>query len=304
MILLKPLCFAVFLIVSFSVTYSQPPGKHWEGIAYNQNTNELAVFSGAEFKDNKMLVTDSLWLFNGKWRFVDGNNITGRWAHGLVYHDNSLYTYGGLRFNAQQQEEVLNDLYRFNNSWSKLAEGPKLSLPTLLSLKGKLFLGGQSSENRKYFEVWELVGNSFQKKSSTETGDIDGLRTLVVKNSFEVVYPSDSGLTFQNVTTGIITVVKDLPKRTKFGITYNANLDSYFLLGGLDEKENLSNDLWQIKNGRSEKLIGQDFPSPRASCSLLPTAKGFILYGGTEEGGKLSNAIWYYEEGKWIHVVY
>src|SRR5688572_24738579 len=90
---------AVSLVAGFEVAFTQPPGKHWEGVAHNERTNELAVFSGAEFKDNKMFVTDSLWLFNSKWRFVDGNNINGRWAHGLVYHGNSLYTYGGLRFN-------------------------------------------------------------------------------------------------------------------------------------------------------------------------------------------------------------
>jgi len=305
MILFKRICFAIFLAANFNVALAQPPGKHWEGVAHNQHTNELAVFSGAEFKDSKMFVTDSLWLFTSKWRFVDENTIAGRWAHGLVYHDNALYAYGGLRLNAQQREEVLNDLHRFNGSWSKVTEGPKLSLPALHSLKGKLFLSGQSLENNKNFEIWELIDNTFQKQNLVKLSvEDDVLRTLVVKNCFIVIYLSDSGFVFQNVTTGLISVVKDLPKRTKCGITYNANLDSYFLFGGLDEKRNFSNDLWQIKNGRVKKLIGQDSPSPRASCSLLPTAKGFILYGGTEEGGKLTNSMWYYEDGKWTHVDY
>ncbi len=297
----------IFLLLTASgfVAFAQPPGKHWEGVAYNESTNELAVFSGAEVKDKKWFVTDSLWLFNGKWRFVDGNVIGGRWAHGLVYHDNALYTYGGLTYNAEQQEEVVNDLVRFKDSWSKVTDGPKLSVPVLFSLRGKLILAGQPHEDIKSFEVWELTGNNFQKRSSLDLGaERHGLRTLLVKNEFVVVYPSDSGLVFQNVTSGHTTVVTDLPQRTKFGITYNTDLDSYFLFGGLDEKRNFSNDLWQIKNGRSEKLVGKNPPSPRASCSLVPTRAGFILYGGVENAGKLSNAMWRYENDRWVHVEY
>ncbi len=274
-------------------------------MAYNESSNEFAVFSGTELKDNKWFVTDSLWLFNGKWRFIDGNGIAGRWAHGLVYHDNALYAYGGLIYNAQQQEELVIDLYRFKDSWSKVTEGPKLSVPALFSLKGKLLLAGQSYEEEKIFEVWELMGDTFQKRSSVNLGiGRDGLRTLPVKNDVVVVYPSDSGIVIQNITTGNKTVVKGLPKRTKFGIIYNANLDSYFLFGGLDEKRNFINELWQIKNGLSEKLTEENPPSPRASCHLLPTTKGFILYGGAEKGGKLSNEMWRYETGKWIRTEY
>lgn len=305
MIAFKQLCLSFFLAVGCSIALSQPPGKHWEAVAHNQNTSELAVFSGTELKNNKWFVTDSLWLFNGKWRFVDGNGITGRWAHGLVYHDDALYTYGGLTYNAQQQEVVVNDLLRFKDSWSKETEGPKLSLPALFSLEGKLFLTGQPQEDMKSFEVWELVGNAFHKRSSVNLGmEMNGLRPVIVKNDFVLVYPSDTGLVFQNITSNHITVIKDLPKRTKFGITYNANLDSYFLFGGLDEKRNFSNDFWQIKNGLPTKLIVESPPSPRASLNLLPAANGFILYGGAEKGGKLSNELWHYENGKWIRIEY
>ncbi len=299
-------CFVTFfLTISYSVALPQPPGKHWEAAAYNESTNELAVFSGAELKDNKWIVTDSLWLFNGKWRFVDGNGIPGRWAHGLVYHNNAVYTYGGLINNAQGKEEVVNDLHRFKDSWSKVTDGPKLSSAALFSIKEKLFLTGQPFEDMKSFEVWELVDTTFQKRWSANLGmERDRLWTLLVKNDFIVIYPADSGVVFQNITTGHTTVVKDLPKRSKFGITYNANLDSYFLFGGLDEKRNFSNDLWQIKNGLSEKLHGGNPPSPRAANSMLPTANGFILYGGAEKGGKLSNEVWRYETGKWIQLEY
>lgn len=304
MLLLKLLCAVAFFSIH-NVALPQPPGKHWEAVAYNQNTNELAVFSGVEFKDNKMLVTDSLWLFKNNWRCIDGINITGRWAHALVYHNNLLFTYGGLRLNGQQQEEVLNDLQMFNGSWSKVAEGPKLSSPTLHSSKGKLFLAGQSVDDKRNFEVWEIVNNNFQKQSSTKPGPgSEGFRTLFVENCFVLIYPSDSGFVFQNITTGIITVVNRLPKRTKFGITYNAHLGSYFLFGGLDEQRNFSNGLWQITDGRAKELILPNCPSQRASCSLLPTAGGFILYGGSEDGGRLSNALWHYEKGKWMSAKY
>jgi hypothetical protein len=305
MILFKQLCVSFFLTTSYYVALTQPPGKHWEAAAYNETTNELAIFSGAELKDTKWFVTDSLWLFNGKWRFVDGNGITGRWAHGLVYHNNALYTYGGLINNAQGKEEVVNYLYRFKDSWSKVTDGPKLSLPTLFSLRGKLLLTGQSYEDKKSFEVWELVGTTFQKHSSTHLGiERDRLWSLLVKNDFVVVFASDSGLVFLNITNGHTTIVKDLPNRSKFGITYNSNLDSYFLFGGLDEKNNFTNELWQIKNGLSEKIHGGSPPSPRAANSMLPTANGFILYGGAENGGKLSNEVWRYETGKWIQGKY
>lgn len=305
MILSRKFCFSCFLVTSCLFAFTQPPGKHWEGVAYNELTKELAVFSGAEVRDKNWFVTDSLWLFNGKWRFVDGNDITGRWAHGLAYHDNALYTYGGLTYNAHQQEEVVYDLHRFKDSWSKVTEGPKLSIPALFTLDGKLFLAGQSYEDMKNFEVWELKGNTFQKLVSANLGfEIQGLRTLLVKNEFVVIYPSDSGLVLQNISTGQKIVVKDLPNRTKFGITYNANLDSYFLFGGLDEKRNFSSDFWRIKNGLLEKIIDGGAPSPRASCNLVPTTNGFILYGGVETGGKLSNAMWRYEFGKWIQMNY
>jgi hypothetical protein len=303
MTLFKQLCVFFFLTTSYSVALTQPPGKHWEAAAYNESTNELAVFSGAELKDSKWLVTDSLWLFNGKWRFVDGNDITGRWAHGLVYHNNALYTYGGLINNAQGKEEVVNDLRLFKDSWSKVTYGPKLSLPALFSSKERLLLAGQPHEDMKSFEVWELVDTTFHKLSSANLGmKRDRLWSLLVKKDFIVIYASDSGLVFQNITNGHTTVVKDLPKRSKFGITYNANLDSYFLFGGLDEKRNFSNDLWQIKNGLSEKLHGDNPPSPRAANSMLATANGFILYGGAENGGKLSTEVWRYETGKWIQM--
>ena len=299
MMILKQFFISLFMANICFVALSQPPGKHWEAVAYNQHTRELAVFSGTELKDNKWFLTDSLWLFKGKWRFVDGNGIRGRWAHGLVYHDNALYTYGGLTYNAQQQEVMVNDLLRFKESWSKETEGPKLSLPTLFSLRGKLLLTGQPHDDLKSFEVWELVGNTFQRRSSVNLGERDGVRSLIVQKDLVLVYPSDSGLTFQNLTTGHITVVRDLPKRTKFGITYSAHTDSYFLFGGLDEKRNLSNHFWQIKNGFPTKITVENTPSPRASFKLLPTAKGLILYGGVENGGKLSNEVWEYEKGKW-----
>ena len=303
MILFKQLCVSFFLTTSCSVSLTQPPGKHSEAAAYNESTNELAVFSGAELRDSNWFVTDSLWLFNGRWRFVDGNGINGRWSHGLVYHNNALYTYGGLINNTQGKEEVVNDLHRFKDSWSKVTDGPRLSSPTLFSLKGKLLLTGQPYEDMKSFEVWELVDTSFQKRSSANLGIEKGrLWSLLVKNDFIVIYASDPGLVFQNITTGHTTVVRDLPKRSKFGITYNANLDSYFLFGGLDEMRNFSNDLWQINNGVSKKINGGSPPSPRAANSLLPTANGFILYGGAENGGKLSNEVWRYETGKWIQL--
>ncbi len=303
MILFKQLCVFVFLTTSYSVALTQPPGKHWEAAAYNKNNNELAVFSGAEQKDSKWFVTDSLWLFNGKWQLVDRNGIMGRWAHGLVYHHNALYTYGGLINNAQGKEEVINDLHRFTDSWSKITDGPKLSSPALFSLNDKLFLAGQPYEDKKTFEVWELVDNTFQKRTSANLGsERDRIWPLLVKNDFIVIYTSDSTLVFQNISSGHTTVVKDLPKRSKFGITYNENLDSYFLFGGLDEKTNFSNDLWQIKNGLSKKLYVSNPPSPRAANSMLSTVNGFILYGGAENGGKLSNEVWLYKTGKWIQL--
>lgn len=305
MILFKQLCVTFFLTTSYSVALTQPPGKHWEAAAYNETTNQLAVFSGAELKDTKWFVTDSLWLFDGKWRFVDGNGIAGRWAHGLVYNNNALYTYGGLINNADGKEEVVNDLHRFKDSWSKVTDGPRLSSPALFSLRGKLLLAGQPYGDMKSFEVWELVGTTFQKHSSANLGaERDRVWSLLVKNDVVVIFTSDSGLVFQNITTGHTAVVKDLPKRSKFGITYNANLDSYFLFGGLDEKRNFSNDLWKIRNGLSEKLYGGNPPSPRAAYSMLPTATGFILYGGAENGGKLSNELWRYESGKWMRQKY
>ena len=305
MILFRQLCVSVLLTTSYFVALTQPPGKHWEAAAYNEAINELAVFSGTELKDSKWFVTDSLWLFNGKWRFVDGNNITGRWAHGLVYHNKGLYTYGGLINNAQGKEEVVNDLHLFKDSWSKVTEGPKLSLPALFSVKEKLLLAGQPYEDMKRFDVWELAGTTFQKRLSVNLGtETDRLWSLLVKNDLMVIYSSDSGLVFQNITTGHKEVVKDLPKLSKFGITYNAKLDSYFLFGGLDEKRNFSNALWRIKNGRSEKLNGGNPPTPRAANSMLSTPNGFILYGGAENGGKLSNEVWRYESGKWIQMEY
>jgi hypothetical protein len=299
------LCFPFFLITACSVAFAQPPGKHWEAVAYNESTNELAVFSGAEFSDKKVQVTDSLWLFNGKWRLIDDNSITGRWAHGLIYHDDALYTYGGLVFNTQQEEQLLNDLHRFTGSWSKVTEGPKLSLPILFSSEGKLLLAGQLQENNRIVGVWELSGNTFQMRSSvTLDAEAEGLRALLVKKDIIAVYYSDSGLVFKRLSTGHTLTVKGLPRRTKYGITYNPNLDSYFLFGGMDEKNNLSNDLWQIKNDLAEKIVSTNVPSPRASCSLLSTGEGFILYGGAELSGKLSNEMWRYESGKWMRVKY
>ncbi len=93
----KVFCLTLFLNAVCTTALTQPPGKHWEGVAYNETNSELAVFSGTEYINNKWKVTDSLWLYNGKWRVVDDNSITGRWAHGLSYHDNAIYTYGGLR---------------------------------------------------------------------------------------------------------------------------------------------------------------------------------------------------------------
>lgn len=297
--------FLLLLAAVCPVGFAQPPGKHWEAVAYNERTHELAVFSGAEFTDNKMHTTDSLWLFNGKWRFVDDNSITGRWAHSLVYHANTLYVYGGLAFNAQQQETLLSDLYRYQGSWRKVTEGPRLSLPALFSANGKLILAGQLQEDKKRFEVWELTSETFQRRSSAVLpSGADGLRTLLVKNDFVVVYPADSGLVFQNVSTGQATTVKELPKRSKYGLTYHSQLGSYFLFGGMDETRNFSNDLWRIKDGLAQKVTAENLPSPRASCSLLPTAQGLLLYGGTESGGKLSNALWQYDNGKWICVDY
>jgi hypothetical protein len=108
----------------------------------------------------------------------------------------------------------------------------------------------------------------------------NGLRTLLVRNHFLVTYSVDSGLVFQNISSGLTTMVRGLPERTKFGLTYIEALDSYFLFGGLDNKRQYCNDLWQIKNDVAEKKHGKNFPEPRASCSLLPMAKGFGIYGG------------------------
>lgn len=299
MSLLIRLTLCAIIAANGSLASAQPPGKHWEAVAYNETSNELAVFSGAELKDKKFFVTDSLWLFTDKWQVIDGNGIPGRWAHGMVYHNSQLYTYGGMVYNSQNQEEIISDLYRFDKSWMKIDDGPKLSTPELFSVKGELLLAGQSAADMRNFEVWELKNGRLQKRMSVDLGtERDGLQTLLVKNEIVVVCPSDSGLVFQNINTGAVSVVRDLPVRTKFAVTYNLNLDCYFLFGGLDEKRNFTNDLWKIRKGAIQKLNDTNVPSPRASCSMVPTSTGFILYGGVETGGRMSNEVWQYDV-KW-----
>jgi hypothetical protein len=281
---------------------AQPPGKHWEAVAYDESVDELAVFGGVEFVNNKMMLTDSLWLYNGKWRFIDGNIISGRWAHGQAYHNNVLYVYGGLRFNENQQEIALNDLYRFEGTWEKVTEGPKLYMPTLISMNGQLLLAGLQFNDKNKFEVWELETNKLILRSSTNLNiEGDGIKIFVAEDDFVVSYNNSSGIVLSNINQGETTQLNELPKRTKYGLTYNSYLDNYFLFGGLDETNNPTNDLWQIKNGLVKKFVSRTGPSPKSSSSLLPTTKGFILYGGTESGGRLSTEIWRYENESWIN---
>lgn len=167
-------------------------------------------------------------------------------------------------------------------------------------MNGELIVAGFLQEDSNRFEVWILKGNTFQRRSSTtlSLGE-DRPRVLLVKGDFIIVYLDSEGLVFKNITSGKTNTVKDLQKRTKYGLTYTPALDSYFLFGGTDEMDIFSNDLWHIKNGLATKIVNEEAPSPRASCRLLPTAKGFILYGGVETGGNLSNEMWRYEEGQW-----
>lgn len=282
---------------------AQPPGKHWEAVAFNQTTNELAVFGGAEFQGSKIFVTDSLWLHNDKWRVIDGGDVQGRWAHSMVYHNNILYMYGGIRLDSEGKEVILNSLYRYDDGWVKIADGPKLSLPTLVSADGNLLLAGQPLDNKNTYEIWKFFQESFQKKLTTKLEKKDEeLRALSVGHDLVVIYASDTGLTFHNVNNGKITLIKDISRRTKFGITYNPLLTTYYLFGGLDHERNPLNELWEIRNNRAKKLTGQEFPSPRSSCSLLPADGGFIMYGGSETGGTLSNELWTYKPNQWIQI--
>jgi hypothetical protein len=294
----------LLLKVSFMAT-AQPPPKHWEAVAVNEKTKELAVFSGGEFAGGKFFNTDSLWLFNGQWRLVDNNDVAGRWAHALTYHKDALYTYGGLSLNAENKETVRKDLCMYGTTWQQLAEGPMLQRPFLYSSNEKLVLAGQSNEVKTRFELWEFDGRKF-RQTDTLHADVGnaGFHILPAVKGFALLYASDSAFVIKSMTAGVIETITGLPKLSKYGLAYSKKERGYFLFGGLDAQRNFVNTLWLIKDGRARKIEAIGAPSPRASCHLLPTENGLILYGGTASGGKLSNEMWRYEDGVWSLVQY
>ena len=300
--------FCVIIFLTFFQTAStQPPRKHWEAVAYNNKSKELAVFSGAEFPGTGFTVTDSLWLFDQKWRFVDNNDIQGRWAHSMVFHEDALYTYGGFRLNESNQEIVLHDLQVFTNGrWTHVTDGPGFRKSSLFSTGSGLSLAGiMSAGDSLRFESWQLNNNKLSKTfERTLSADINVVEILLVKSQHILVVSSEAGMILLNAESGEKVMIKNAPRSEKYAIAYDSGSDSYFVFGGLLPEDRYSDELWQIKDGIAKKLSAPDHPSPRASCHLIAIPEGLILYGGSEPGGKLNNDLWYYNGKNWSKELY
>ncbi|WP_336517393.1 hypothetical protein [Pollutibacter soli] len=291
--------FLAFLAISL-----QPPPKHWEAVAYNESTDELAVFSGAEFSHGKFYTTDSLWIFNQRWQYFDDNSISGRWSHALVWHKNDLYTYGGLTLNSKGAEVLLNDLYTFRKTWKKIGEGPLLNRPSLFSDAEKLILAGQSNLDQNVFEVWEISDNMFSKKMTIDIGFApDGFALMNTKNGIVLSNFSSDGLIIRNLSNGETQEIKDQPKADKAAISYHPHQNCFFVFGGIKNNQVYSSDLYRIQDGHSKK-ISTSGPSPRAGAHLLPATKDLILYGGTNEKGMPTSEMWRLENDLWKKIVY
>lgn len=293
------------IMLAASVAFSQPPPKHWESIAYNERSKELAVFSGSEYVSNRSFPTDSLWIFNGKWKVLDDHSIPARWAHALTFHAGALYTYGGLMWDAQNKEAMLNDLWVHAGTWHKLAEGPVLHRPFLYSSGRRLLLAGQSAESPQRFEVWLFDGKRFNLTDTLHT-DINyaTFHILPAEKGYALVYSTDSGLVFKNMSTGVTNVVKNMPKRSKYGLAYSKKEKAYFLFGGLDAKRSFLGELWLIRNGVAQKMDASGGPSARASSHMVAAGQQVLVYGGVTGNGKVLNELWRYQNGAWVQEAY
>ncbi len=299
---MKNAAFVILLVFAKSTIIAQPPAKHWEGIAFNQKTNEFAVFSGAEFGNNSFSVTDSLWLFtSGKWKFIDNNDIEGRWAHALVYHNDDLYTYGGMNLDSLKKEKMLNDLHVYKEGrWKSIGNGPLLNLQKLFSSGNRLVLLGQSVTDQEKFELWELSDSVLKHKATFDLGiTVDGFSIVKVKDKYMIGYPSDSGYVIASLQQKSAPIVlKNLAGISKTELVYNDKDNCYFLFGGMKGDKH-TGILWRIKDGMAIPQEAGPGPSARASARMVPTASGFILYGGQTADGKMTNELWFFENGKW-----
>lgn len=290
--------------LTFLTLVLQPPPKHWEAVAFNEPTGEFAVFSGAEFNNGKFYTTDSLWIFDERWEFFDDNSITGRWAHAMAWHQNELFTYGGMMINNHGKEVLLSDLNVHHKTWKKVSEGPLLVRPFLFSSGGKLSLAGQTSENHCVFEIWEYASGQFKKTASVDIGlDPDGFDLLQVDNQIVLTYYSANGFTIRSLNNNQVQFIKNQPRLEKIAITYVSILRSYFIFGGIKHDQNFSADLYQIKDGYSKK-INVSGPCARAGAHLVTCSKDLILYGGTNEKGIPNAEMWRFENDLWRKVAY
>jgi hypothetical protein len=295
----------LFAIITAVTAIAQPPPKHWEAIAYNNSSNEFAVFAGSELQNKQWSYPDSLWLFKENWKLIDGNLRHGRWAHTLLYHQNKLYSYGGYTIGTNNSDSLLSDLLEFDGKdWKVAAHGPSLHLPQLYSSGRKLLLVGQSSSDPKRFEVWQLQKDSFTIVSShTLSSEVNGFKICRASNGFVVVHSNDSSVVFEPLGTGQNRmIVREPGPISKFAVTYVDEKRSYYLFGGLDAQRNFVKRFWKITNGVATELTSPESPSPRASHFMVPARKGFLLYGGALEAGKLSNELWRYGNEKWTRL--
>jgi hypothetical protein len=283
--------------------FAQPPAKHHEAVAIDPKSNGIAVFGGAEMINNQLQVSNTAWIYDGKWRMIADAGISPRWNSGLSYHQKKLYVYGGLAEDDSKKETQLNDLYVLqNDQWKYLTHGPVLEQPQLISIKNTLWLLGRRVNSSQIVEVWRYDGLNktlVQEESITLKDATGSFYACEVEGDLMVVHKRDSSLVFTNINDESKNIEVDLlTPLSKYSLVYDKREKAFFMFGGLDANRVAVPGFWKIDGYVVEPVQVNGGPKARSSAHLVAANTSLYLFGGVAEG-KMTNELWQYTKGSW-----
>lgn len=243
------------------ITGDGPSTRSLTAAALNTRTGEVVSFGGIR-KDYQHLNGDT-WSFDGQtWKRVATNDIGTRDHHEMVYarHLDAFVLYGGV--NQKRENDTATWLLRNGKFTALNIPGPGARYHFAMAYDPKrkkvVLHGGGPSDNR-VDEVWEFDGKKWERISYPSG---PGMRmrhamTYDSENKLVILHGDDN-----NGTTwgwnGIVwkVVAQGGPVLSSQALGYDPVRKTVVLYGGTPRNGLMASDLWELKDGKWKKLMG------------------------------------------------
>ncbi|MBW1809527.1 MAG: hypothetical protein JRJ87_15125 [Deltaproteobacteria bacterium] len=259
---------------------SGPTGSYHLSMAYDENDDELVLFSGCTvFNSNCQARSDETWRWNGtSWSKVcDASqgctSPSSRYRHEMVYDagNDRVMLFGGRDSTSLPPETWEWD----GNSWSIACDGgPSCPAPHQCERPAMAY-------NRHLGEV-VLFGGAWSWTPGTRSDKVWHWNGSRWKQIFSVVFPPERP-----------------SARHDHAMADDPDRERVVLFGGLDEDDSLSNETWEWE-GDTWTLISSGGPSARKRHAMAyeQYRNRTLLFGGFD--GSLSGETWEWSGTGWI----